>query len=161
MNMQPLTEPRLDARTAFGAIRAMTELKKYLLSTNLEPVLLDLVMIRASQLNGCAFCIDEHTSKARSRGEREERLYMLSVWREASLYTNTERAALAWTEAITDIQDGHAPDEAYEAVRPHFSGEDLADLTLAIAAINAANRLAIGFRMVPGSYVQPKAAKSP
>ena len=134
---------------------AMSELERYLDECGLEPSLLDLVKLRASQINGCAYCIDMHTKDARARGESEQRLYALSAWRETPFYTERERAALAWTEALTLVTDGHAPDEIYESVRRQFTEKELTDLTLAIVAINGWNRFAIGFRAVPGTY-QPK-----
>src|SRR5262249_9166403 len=121
--------------------------------------LLELVKVRASQINGCAYCIDMHTKDARANGESEQRLYALSAWRETPFFTDRERAALAWTESVTLIGDGHAPDEGYEEVRGHFTEKELVPLTMAIVTINGWNRLAIGFRAVPGSY-QPKEAVS-
>lgn len=126
-------------------------------SSGLEPTLRELVKTRASQLNGCAYCIDMHTKDARAAGETEQRLYALDAWRETPFYTDRERAALEWTEAITLIADGHAPDELFVRVRQFFSEEELVNLTLAIASINSWNRLMIAFRAVPGSY-RPKAA---
>jgi AhpD family alkylhydroperoxidase len=122
----------------------------------LEESLLDLIKLRASQLNGCAYCIDMHWKDLRSIGENEQRLYGLDAWQESPYYTERERAALAWTEAVTNIKDGHTSDEVYEAVRKHFSEKELADLTLAMAAINAWNRLAIAARSVPGTYQPAK-----
>jgi AhpD family alkylhydroperoxidase len=151
-------EPRIEyARVAPGASRAMAGLEQYVRQSDLEPSLLELIKTRASQLNGCAFCLDMHTKDARARGETEQRLYALSAWRETPFYTERERAALAWTEAVTLVAQGHVPDEVYDEVRPHFSDKDLVDLTMAIVAINGWNRLAIGFRTVPGTY-QPKQA---
>jgi AhpD family alkylhydroperoxidase len=121
-------------------------------ASRLEPALLELVRIRASQLNGCAFCLDMHTQEARANGETEQRLYTLPVWRDTPFFTDRERAALAWTEAITLINHDHAPDELYAAVRQRFTEEELVHLTLAIVAINGWNWLAIGFRTVPGAY---------
>ena len=122
----------------------------------LERSLLELIKIRASQLNGCAYCIDMHTKDARFKGDAEQRIYALDAWRETPFYTEQERAALAWTEAITNIQSGHAPDEVYDELSRNFSEEERMNLTLAITTINAWNRIAIGFRLVPGSY-QPNA----
>jgi AhpD family alkylhydroperoxidase len=138
-------------------IHALMNLGKVINESGLEPSLVELVKIRASQLNGCGYCLDMHTKDARAAGETEQRLYVLPAWREASFYTPRERAALAWTEAITNIQEGHASDEAYEDVRKHFSEEELARLTLAIAQINSWNRISIAFRVEPGTY-QPKTA---
>jgi AhpD family alkylhydroperoxidase len=111
-----------------------------------------MIKLRASQINGCAYCIDMHWKDARAVGESEQRLYGLDAWREAPYYTDRERAALEWTEALTDVTDGHAPDAVYDAVRGHFSDKELVDLTWAIAAINAWNRVAIAFRSEAGSY---------
>ena len=124
--------------------------------TGLEPKLLELVKMRASQINGCAFCLDMHTKDARAMGETEQRLYLLPAWREADLYSERERAALAWTEALTDIAEDRVPDEVYDEVRPHFTDDELAFLTLAIVAINSFNRFNVAFRMPAGSY-QPGA----
>jgi AhpD family alkylhydroperoxidase len=150
MNM----ERRIDAlKVAPGAYRAMSALEGYVRkSSRLELPLLELVRLRASQINGCAFCIDMHTKDARAAGETEQRLYCLSVWRETPFYSDRERAALAWTEAITLISEDHAPDDVYNEVIKRFSEEELVNLTLAIVAINGWNRLAIGFRAVPGEY---------
>ena len=120
--------------------------------TSIEPSLRELVKLRASQLNGCAFCIDMHTKDARAHGETEQRLYGLTAWHETPFYTDRERAALAWTESVTLIADNDVPDELYEHAREHFSEQEIVDLTLAVIAINAWNRLAIAFRTVPGSY---------
>jgi AhpD family alkylhydroperoxidase len=137
-------------------IQALTNLGKTISSSGLEAPLLELVKIRASQLNGCAFCIDMHTKDARAAGETEQRLYALSAWRETSFYTARERAALAWTEAITNIQQGHAPDFLYNEALAEFGEAGLAKLTLAITYINSWNRIAIAFRTEPGTY-QPAA----
>jgi AhpD family alkylhydroperoxidase len=110
------------------------------------------VKLRASQMNGCAYCIDMHWKDARAAGESEQRLYGLDAWEESPYYSDRERAALAWTEALTFISDHHVPDAVYEAVRPHFSEKELSDLTWAIAAINAWNRVAIALRSTPGTY---------
>ncbi len=138
------------------AYRAMAGLQSYVENSGLEPALLELVKMRASQINGCAYCIDMHSKDARANGESEQRLYALSAWRETPFFTERERAALAWTEAVTLISQGHAPDEIYEEVRRHFSEKELVALTMAIVTINGWNRLAIGFRAVPGTY-QPRA----
>jgi AhpD family alkylhydroperoxidase len=139
------------------AYRALAGLESYVRNSRLEPALLELVRLRASQLNGCAYCIDMHAKDARANGESEQRLYALTAWRETPFYTDRERAALAWTEAVTLISQNHAPDEVYEEVSQRFTEQELVNLTLAIVAINGWNRLAIGFRTVPGTY-QPKAA---
>jgi AhpD family alkylhydroperoxidase len=137
-------------------IHALLEYGKTLNASGLEPKLLELVKTRASQLNGCAYCLDMHTKDARAAGESEQRLYALQAWRDTPFYTPRERAALAWTEAITNIQQGHAPDEVYEEVRSEFDERDLVRLTLAITQINTWNRIAIAFRAEPGTY-QPAA----
>jgi MoaD family protein len=149
----PRSEPRLRYYHASpGAYQALKQLQDYVEQSGLEGNLLELVKLRASQLNGCAFCFDMHWKDARSIGESEERLYMLTAWRESALYTERERAALAWTEALTLVSQTGAPDAVYEEARTHFDEKEISDLTLAIAAINAWNRMAIGFRLVPGWY---------
>ena len=130
----------------------MSGLEAYVHQTGLDRPLLELVKLRASLINGCAYCVDMHTKVARSLGESEQRLYAVSLWRECPYYSERERAALAWTEAITLVSVDHVPDETYELVLPHFSGKELVDLTLAIVAINGWNRLAIAFRTVPGTF---------
>jgi AhpD family alkylhydroperoxidase len=124
----------------------MFGLQQYVNESAIEHSLLELVKMRASQINGCAFCLDMHSRDAIKAGETAQRLFLLDAWREVSLYTARERAALAWTEALTKVTDGHVPDEVFEAVRPHFSDAELVDLSLAIVAINGWNRLAIAFR---------------
>jgi AhpD family alkylhydroperoxidase len=138
-------------------MRAMFGMETYVRQSGLEPSLLELVKTRASQINGCAYCLDMHTKDARAHGESEQRLYALSAWRETPFYSERERAALAWTEAVTLIADGHVPDAVFEEVRPHFTEEELVNLTLAVVAINGWNRLSISFRAVPGTY-QPREA---
>ena len=125
--------------------------------SSLEPSLRELIKTRASQINGCAFCIHMHTREARAKGESEERLYLLDAWRGLPLYTDRERAALAWTEALTLIADTHAPDDVWEEARRHFSEAEMVDLTMAVVAINSWNRLAISSRMVHPVHA-PKAA---
>jgi AhpD family alkylhydroperoxidase len=132
--------------------RAMSGLERYVRGSGLEPSLLELIKLRASQINGCAYCIDMHWKDARARGESEQRLYGLMAWRESPYYTERERAALAWTEAVTLIADNHVPDDLYEEVRQHFNESELVNLTLALVAINGWNRLAISFRTEPGTY---------
>jgi len=153
MNTETL-QPRLDiSKAAPGAVRAMIGLEGYLRkSSRLEPSLMELVKFRASQINGCAYCLDMHSKDARAQGESEQRLYTLNAWRETPFFTARERAALAWTEAVTKISETHAPDSVYAEVRKEFDDEQLVNLTLAIVAINGWNRLAIGFRQVPGEY---------
>ncbi len=149
-------EPRIKyAQVAPGAYQAMRALETYVEQCDLEPSLLDLVKVRTSQINGCAYCIDMHTKDARARDEKEGRLYALDAWRETPFYSERERAALAWTEAVTLVAESHVPDDVYRAVREHFTDKELVDLTLAIVAINGWNRLGVGFRSVPGTY-QPK-----
>ncbi len=137
----------------------MAALQSYVTHSGLEPALVELVKVRASQINGCAYCIDMHTKDARANGESEQRLYALNAWRETPFFTDRERAALAWTEALTLISRDQAPDPVYEEVQKHFNEKELVPLTLAIVAINGWNRVAIGFRAVPGTY-QPRTAHS-
>ena len=134
----------------------MYGLERYVRESGLEPALLELVKMRTSQINGCAYCLDMHSKDARAAGETEQRLYLLNAWREAPFYTERERAALAWTEALTLISENDVPDEIYNEVRQHFSEEELVNLSLAVVTINGWNRLAIGFRSQPGEY-QPAA----
>jgi AhpD family alkylhydroperoxidase len=130
-------------------VNALMALENQVTSSGLEQSLIELVKTRASQINGCAFCINMHTQDARKHGETEQRLYLLSAWREAPVYTERERAALAWTDALTLISETHAPDDVYEEVRAQFSEAETVNLTMLIATINAWNRLAISFRSVP------------
>jgi len=129
-------------------IKALRAVETQILASGLEKSLIELVKTRASQINGCAYCIYVHTSDARKQGETEERLYLLNAWRESPLYTDRERAALAWTEALTLIAETHAPDDLYEDVRAQFSESETVNLTMLIGTINAWNRIAIGFRAV-------------
>ena len=146
-------EQRIDFRKVAGdGVRALLGLEEYLHSCGLEEGLLHLIKLRASQINGCAYCLDMHWKDLRAIGEREQRLYSLDAWRECPYYTDRERAALQWTEAVTQVADGHVPDAVYEAVRPHFSDKELADLTFAVATINSWNRLSIAARLTPGIY---------
>jgi AhpD family alkylhydroperoxidase len=140
------------AQVAPGAVHAMSGLEKYIHQSGIEQPLLELVKFRASQINGCAYCLDMHSKDARAAGETEQRLYTLSAWREAPFYTPRERAALAWTEAVTRISEGAPSEELYEQVREHFDDKELADLTLALVAINGWNRLAISLGADVGSY---------
>jgi AhpD family alkylhydroperoxidase len=133
----------------------MYSLQKYVNECGLENSLLELVKTRASQINGCAFCIDMHTKDARAHGETEQRLYGLSAWRETPFYTDRERAALAWTEAVTLISEGHVPDDVFEQARSQFSDEELVNLTTAVVAINGWNRFSIAFRVPAGTYQPP------
>jgi AhpD family alkylhydroperoxidase len=150
-------EARLNyPKAAPGAYKAMNGLEDYLADCSLEPALKELVKMRASQINGCAYCIDMHSQDARAQGETEQRLYALSAWHETPFFTERERAALLWTEKLTLISNDHVPDDVYEQVRSHFTDKELVDLTLAVATINAWNRLAISFRSVPGRYKSAK-----
>ncbi len=150
-------EPRIDhGKVAPGVARALLQLEAYINNhTGLDPNLLDLVRLRASQINGCAYCIDMHSKDLRARGESEQRLYLLSAWREAPFYTDREQAALEWTEAVTLVAVDHVPDDIYHRVRQQFSEIELVNLTGAIIAINAWNRLGVAFRGVAGDY-QPQ-----
>jgi AhpD family alkylhydroperoxidase len=130
----------------------MRGLEAYVRQSGLEPGLLELVKIRASQLNGCAYCIDMHTKDMQTHGESTERIAGVSNWRLAPFYTDRERAALEWTDAVTNVQDGHVSDEVYHDVRPFFDDKEIVDLTLAVLAINGWNRLVAAFRTVPGTY---------
>jgi AhpD family alkylhydroperoxidase len=146
-------EQRLNyAKAAPGAYKAMLGLEQYLQQCGLEQSLLHLVKLRASQINGCAFCLDMHWKDLRAIGETEQRLYSLDAWRECPYYSERERAALTWTEAVTLITNGHVPDGVYETVRPHFSEKELSDLTFTVATINSWNRLSIAGRTTPGTY---------
>jgi AhpD family alkylhydroperoxidase len=143
---------RIDFYTASKeAVTAMIALEKAGAGLGIDPRLLDLIKLRASQINGCAFCIDLHTSDARKAGESERRLATVSAWRETPFFTERERAALAWTESLTNIAQTHAPDADYELLAAQFSPKEMADLTLAIVTINAWNRFAIGFRKMPAA----------
>ena len=151
-------EPRISyAKVAPGIVDAMHGVTSYLRKCGLEESLLNLIDLRASQINGCAFCIDMHWKDLRSAGEQEQRLYGLDAWEESPYYSDRERAALAWTEAVTSVEDGHVPDAVYEQVRQLYSEKELADLTLAIVLINGWNRLSISMRTVPGTYQPAKA----
>ena len=146
-------KPRIDTfRVSPRAYQAMNGLQQYVNESGLEHSLLELVKMRASQINGCAFCLDMHSKGARAAGETEQRLYLLDAWREVDLYTDRERAALQWAEAVTRVSEGHVPDEAFAAARAHFSEQELVDLTMAVVAINGWNRLAIAFRAETGKY---------
>ena len=153
-------EPRLNPqKVSPAAYHAMSTLEVFVRKSKIEPPLLELVKMRASQINGCAYCIDMHSKDARAEGESEQRLYALNAWRETPFFTDRERAALAWTEAVTLVSEGHVPDAVYEEAKAHFSEEELVNLTMAIVTINGWNRLAIAFRAVPGEY-QPAARKA-
>jgi AhpD family alkylhydroperoxidase len=155
--MQIETGDRMKARMDFrqaspSAAKAIADLHVFVRKSGLEHALLELIKLRASQINGCAHCIDMHTKELRAAGESEQRLYLLDAWRESPFYSERERAALAWTEAVTLVTAGHVPDEVYATARAQFSEQELANLTVAIIAINGANRLNIAFRTVPGSH---------
>ena len=144
--------PNLDPASFQRVMASLYGLGRYVEQCGLEPSLLELVKLRASQINGCAMCIDMHTKDARARGETEQRLYLLDAWRETPFYTDRERAALLWTEAVTDIARDRVPDEVFEVVRPWFSEAELVDLTMAVVAINSWNRFNVALRSVPGGY---------
>jgi AhpD family alkylhydroperoxidase len=139
-------------KAAPDTYKGMLALHEYVKKSGLPEKLLNLVYLRASQINGCAYCIDMHWKDLRHEGESEQKLYMLNAWRESSEYSERERAALEWTEAVTLLTDGHVPDETYRRAREQFSEADLANLTLALIAINGWNRLNVAFRTPAGSY---------
>ena len=143
-----------------GVYDAMLGLEKYLHQSGLEESLIHMIKLRVSQINGCAYCIDMHWKDLRALGESEQRLYGMDAWEESPYYTNRERAALLWAEAVTNIRKTHAPDEVYEKVQAAFNPKELADLTLAVATINAWNRLAIAARSVPGTYQAAKETRA-
>ena len=150
-------EQRIDmVKAGQGALKAMLGLHAYLSKSGPEKALLELLYFRVSQINGCAYCLDMHSKDLRAAGETEQRLYVLDAWRESPFYTERERAALAWAEAVTLVRDGHVPDEVYEQARAQFGEDELANLTLAVVAINGWNRFNIAFRTTAGSY-QPGA----
>ena len=154
-------QPRIDYRKyAQQPLQSMLALEKYISESGLDPKLVHLVKMRASQINGCAYCLDMHSLDARAEGESEQRLYTLDAWRETPFFTDRERAALAWTEALTLISHTHAPDDVYDEVKKQFSEKEIVDLTFAIGTINLWNRLAISLRAVPGRYKPAKAAAS-
>jgi AhpD family alkylhydroperoxidase len=140
------------AKAPPGAVHALLGLEKYVRSSGLEESLLNLVRMRASQINGCAYCLDMHSKDARAAGETEQRLYLLNAWRETTFYTERERAALAWTEAVTLVSENQVPDEVYNQALQHFSEPELVNLTIAVIAINSWNRLSISFRAEAGAY---------
>jgi AhpD family alkylhydroperoxidase len=143
------------AAVSAGAYHAMLGLEKYIYESSIEPGLVHLLKMRASQINGCAYCLDMHSKDARAAGETEQRLYGLDAWREAPYYTDRERAALEWTEALTLVAQGHVPDDVYERARRQFSERELVELGMVAVAINGWNRLAIAFRSEAGTY-QPR-----
>ena len=152
-------KPRMNFyQAAPDTIKALSALEAQVQGSGLEQSLIELVKARASQINGCAYCINMHTEDARKRGETEQRLHLLSAWREAPVYSKRERAALAWTEAVTLISETHVPDDIYAEIRAQFSEAETVNLTMLIATINAWNRLAIAFRAVPPMKTQATAA---
>jgi len=150
-------QARIDYRRfAKEPIKALLDLETYLSQCGLEPNLTHLIKLRASQINGCAFCIDMHWKDARAGGESEQRLYGLDAWRESPYYTDRERAALDWAEAVTLVSSTHVPDESFAGLQAHFSEKEIVDLTYVISAINSWNRIAISLRAVPGHYQPPQ-----
>jgi AhpD family alkylhydroperoxidase len=150
--------PRIDfLHVSPKAVQAMQGLQSYVNASGLEHSLMELVKMRASQINHCAYCLDMHSKDMRAAGETEQRIYLLNAWREAPFYSDRERAALEWTEALTLVHETEAPDSAYEVVRRQFSEEEIVNLSLAIVAINGWNRLCVGLRVAPGTY-QPREA---
>ena len=146
-------QPRIDYRKySQEPLKALYEIENYLAGSGLENKLLLLMKMRASQINGCAYCLDMHSLDARAEGESEQRLYTLNAWAETPFFSDRERAALAWTEAVTNVSQTHVPDEVFEEVKKHFSEKEIVDLTLALAMINLWNRIAISLRAVPGHY---------
>src|SRR5262250_2670692 len=144
-------QPRLEYRKfAPDVLNAMLGLEKYISECGLDAKLLYLIKMRASQINGCAYCLDMHSIDARAAGETEQRLYTLPAWEETPFFSDRERAALAWTEAVTNVSQTHVPDEAFEEVKKQFNQKEIVDLTLALAMINLWNRIAISLRAVPG-----------
>ena len=153
--------PRLNAAKAGpAAYHAMLGLEQYVKQSGLEQSLIELIKLRASYMNGCAYCIDMHSKDALAEGETVQRIVSVPVWRETPFYTERERAALAWTEAVTDLHPDHVSDDVYRETNKHFTDEEMVKLTMAIVTINGWNRLAIAFRQEPGSYQRPDAAKA-
>ncbi len=143
-------------KVAHEPLHSLLAIERYLASSGIDQKLLHLIRMRASQINGCAYCLDMHSKDARAAGETEQRLYELNAWRETPFYSERERAALEWTEALTLISQTHAPDDVFERLSAHFSEKEIVDLTYAIAGINNWNRIAIAFRAVPGEYQPAK-----
>ena len=152
MQVQMERLQQVDPANVERAVRAMLGLSSYQTHSGLEPSLLELVNLRASQINGCAYCLDMHTKDARARGESEQRIYLLDAWRESPFYSERERAALAWTEAVTLVAESRVPDAVSEEVRRQFGDDELPALTMAVITINAATRLNVALRTVPGTY---------
>jgi AhpD family alkylhydroperoxidase len=154
-------EQRIDlAKHAQEAQKSLHALEKYIATCGLDHKLIHLLKLRASQINGCAYCIDMHSKDARALGETEQRLYELNAWRETPFYSERERAALEWTESLTLVSQTHVPDETYEAVKKHFSEKEIVDLSILVSLINMWNRLAIAARTVPGTYKAKQSAAS-
>jgi AhpD family alkylhydroperoxidase len=154
-------EQRIDlSKHAQEAQKSLYALEKYIATCGLDHKLILLLKMRASQINGCAYCLDMHSKDARALGETEQRLYELNAWRETPFYTDRERAALEWTESLTQVSQTQVPDEAYEAAKKHFSEKEIVDLSIAISVINVWNRLTISARTVPGSYKVKQASAS-
>jgi len=152
-------QPRIDHRKYSGEpLKALYEIEKYLAGSGLDEKLLHLIKMRASQINGCAYCLDMHAIDARAAGETEQRLYTLDAWEETPFFSERERAALAWTETVTRVADTHVPDPAFAELKKHFTDKEIVDLTLAVGMINLWNRLAISLRAVPGHYRTAKAS---
>ena len=147
--MEPRMNPYKASPNVYQAMQALGHVSE---NSGLERPLLELVKMRASQINGCAYCLDMHSKDARALGETEQRIYLLDAWREAPFYTDRERAALEWTEAVTLVSETHVPDDVYERAKAQFTPEELANLTLAVIVINGWNRLSIAFRAIPGNY---------
>ena len=154
-------EQRIDlTKYALDAQKSLYALEKYIANSGLDHKLIHLLKMRASQINGCAYCIDMHSKDARALGESEQRLYELNAWRETPFYTDRERAALEWTESLTLVSQTHVPDEVYESVKKHFSEKEIVDLSILVSVINVWNRLAISTRTMPGTYKPQQAAAS-
>jgi AhpD family alkylhydroperoxidase len=154
-------QPRIDYRKfSQEALKHMLGLEKYIAESGLDAKLIHLVKMRASQINGCAYCLDMHSIDARATGESEQRLYTLEAWRETPFFSDRERAALAWTESLTLIAQTHAPDDVYAELQKHFTEKEIVDLTFAVGAINLWNRLAISMRALPGHYKPAKSASA-
>jgi AhpD family alkylhydroperoxidase len=154
-----IMEPRLDYRQFDPApLQAMLALEKYIAGCGLDHKFLHMLKLRASQINGCAYCIDMHSLDARAAGETEQRLYALDAWRETPFYSDRERAALGWVEAVTLVAHTHVPDSVFEEMKAHFTEKEIVDITYVVTTINAWNRLAIALRAVPGRYKPAKAS---
>jgi AhpD family alkylhydroperoxidase len=147
------------SQSSADAYKAMLGLETYLKHSSVEPMLAHLLKFRVSQINGCAYCLDMHSKDLRAGGETEQRLYLLDAWRESPIYTDRERAALEWAEALTLVREGHVPDEAYEKVKAQFSEKEIIDLTMVVVTINSWNRISIAFRTTAGTY-QPAEAST-